>query len=206
MPIVPHVRTGAIDWTGENPGMLLKTDPDGDWSVLVLFFRVVWSPVGPGNMLLLFENPLSETGLPETCNVIMCDNEALRDYIKTGFIEKLGTFGGAPAYNTASQLTIDDVVTHGDPTSDFYSETITGGGQEIKLVWENLGEPTALELPPELAGTGEHTMYSLLVDAKTAYVEVNGRRLEGETVPREQAGLALSSAFLYFSETWIFPD
>jgi hypothetical protein len=49
-------------------------------------------------------------------------------------------------------------------------------------------------------------MYSLLVDAKTAYVEVNGRRLEGETVPREQAGLALSSAFLYFSETWVFPD
>ena len=206
MPIVPHVRTGAIDWTGENPGMLLKTDPDGDWSVLVLFFRIVWSPVGAGNMLLLFENPSSATGLPESCNVIMSDNEALRDYIKTGFIEKLATFGGAPAYSKASQLTIDSVMTDGDPISDFYSETITGGGQEIKLVWENLGKPTALELPPELTGTKEHTMYSLLVDAKTAYAEVNGRRLEGKTVPREQAGLSLSSAFLYFSETWVFPD
>jgi hypothetical protein len=81
-------------------------------------------------MFVLFETPSSATGLPETCNVIMSDNEALRDYIKTGFIEKLGTFGGAPTYSSASQLTIDNVVTQGDPTGDFYSETITGGGQE----------------------------------------------------------------------------
>jgi hypothetical protein len=37
MPIKPNVRTGGVDWTGENPGMLLKTDPAGDWSVLMLF-------------------------------------------------------------------------------------------------------------------------------------------------------------------------
>ena len=37
MPIKPNVRTGNVDWTGENPGMLLKTDPAGDWSVLMLF-------------------------------------------------------------------------------------------------------------------------------------------------------------------------
>ena len=55
MPIEPNVRTGNVDWTGENPGMLLKTDPAGDWSVLMLFFRIVWSPVGPGNILLLYE-------------------------------------------------------------------------------------------------------------------------------------------------------
>jgi len=155
---------------------------------------------------LLFENPGKDAGLPECCNVIMADNEALRDYIKTGFIEKLGTFSDAPAYADSSQLTIDGVVSEGDPCGDFYSETVTGGGLTIKLVWEELGKPTALELPPELTGTGEHVMYSLLVDAKSCYVEVNGRRLEGQPVPREQAGLALSSAFLYYSETWIFPD
>ena len=206
MPIKPNVRTGAIDWTGENPGILLKTDPDGDWSVLMLYFRVVWSPVGPGNMLLLYENPAKAAGMPECCNVIMADNEALRDYIKKGFIEKLGTFGGAPAYAASSQLTIDKVESAGDPCSDFYSETVTGGGLEIKLVWEELGKPTALELPPELTGTGDRIMYSLLVDSKSAYVEVNGRRLAGKPVPRQQAGLPLSTAFLYFSETWIFPD
>ena len=65
---------------------------------------------------------------------------------------------------------------------DFYRETVTGGGLTIKLVWEELGKP-ALELPPELTGTGEHVMYSLLVDSKSCYVEVNGRRLEGHPVP-----------------------
>ena len=206
MPIKPNVRTGNVDWTGENPGMLLKTDPAGDWSVLILFFRIVWSPVGPGNILLLYENRNKTVGIPECCNVIMADNEALRDYIKTGFIEKLDTFSKVPAYSASSQLKIDKVVTEGDPCGDFYSETVIGDGLSIKLVWEELGKPTALELPPELTGTGEHVMYSLLVDSKSCFVEVNGRRLEGHPVSREQAGLELSTAFLYYSETWIFPD
>jgi hypothetical protein len=49
-------------------------------------------------------------------------------------------------------------------------------------------------------------MYSLLVDSKSAYVEVNGRRLAVKPVSRQQAGLPLSTAFLYYSETWIFPE
>ena len=74
------------------------------------------------------------------------------------------------------------------------------------MMWKRLGERKALELAPEFTDSGEQTKYSLLVNSKTAYVEGNGRRLEGKTVSREQAGLALSSAFLYFSETWVFPD
>ena len=64
-----------------------------------------------GNILLLYENPNKNVGMPECCNVIMADNEALRDYIKTGFIEKLGTFSDVPAYSASSQLKIDKVVT-----------------------------------------------------------------------------------------------
>ena len=168
MALIGRVRTGNAS---ENRSSRRLVSFDA-------FFRIVWSPVGPGNILLLYENPGKDAGLPECCNVIMADNEALRDYIKTGFIEKLGTFGDAPAYAASSQLTIDGVVSDGDPGGDFYSETVTGGGLTIKLVWEELGKPTALELPPELTGTGEHVMYSLLVDSKSCYVEVNGRRLE----------------------------
>ena len=126
MPIKPNVRTGGVDWTGENPGMLLKTDPAGDWSVLMLFFRIVWSPVGPGYILFLYENPGKDAGLPECCNVIMADNEALRDYIKTGFIEKLGTFGDAPAYAASSQLTIDDDISSGAASSAASSSAASG--------------------------------------------------------------------------------
>ena len=45
MPIKPNVRTGNVDWTGENPGMLLKTDPAGDWSVLMLFSELFGHPL-----------------------------------------------------------------------------------------------------------------------------------------------------------------
>ena len=54
MPIKPNVRTGNVDWTGENPGMLLKTDPreTGQFSCFFPDCLVTgWS----GNILLLYE-------------------------------------------------------------------------------------------------------------------------------------------------------
>lgn len=206
MPIKPNIRSGAVDWTGENPGMLFKKNGQEEWCTLMLFFRVAWSPAGAGNMLMLLEDPYLNNVSSDNYNLIMADNEALRDYIQSGFIEKLGTFCEPPGYSAAQYFKIENVVSDGDPMGDFYSEYIEGGGFKIKLVWKDFSQHTALELPQELTGTGEHTMYSLLVDAKSAFIEVNGRRSEGFPVAREQAGLKLSTSFLYFSETWIFPD
>ena len=40
------VNPGSVEWSGENPGIYLKSDPDGDYSVVALFFRIVLSPYG----------------------------------------------------------------------------------------------------------------------------------------------------------------
>ena len=48
---------GTVDWTGENPGMYLKADPAGDWISLLCFFRITWSPHGPGHALVALEDP-----------------------------------------------------------------------------------------------------------------------------------------------------
>lgn len=86
-----------------------------------------------------------------------------------------------------------------------YAETIVGEGLSIELVWEDLEPPKALELTPDQVGTGAHTMFTLLVPARSAQILVNGRPLPGQLGMRVQAGFETTTAFLYFSETWVIP-
>ena len=86
-----------------------------------------------------------------------------------------------------------------------YSETIVGGELTVELVWEELEPPRALELTPDQVGTGEHTMFTLLVPARSARILVNGHPLPGKLGTRVQAGFETTTAFLYFSETWVIP-
>ena len=49
-------------------------------------------------------------------------------------------------------------------------------------------------------------MFTVLVPARRARILVNGRQLPGEVGTRVQAGMETTTAFLYFSETWIIPE
>ena len=40
------VFPGTVEWSGENPGISLKEKPDGPFTTLASFFRVVLSPAG----------------------------------------------------------------------------------------------------------------------------------------------------------------
>ena len=93
----------------------------------------------------------------------------------------------------------------GDPSGHRYTETISGDGLTVELVWEGLETPRALELTPDQVGTGVHTMFTLLVPARDARIIVNGHSLPGKVGTRVQAGVETTTAFLYFSETWVIP-
>ena len=204
MPLSEPVTPGVVDWTGENPGILLK-DTQGDFSAMALFFRVAWSPVGQGQVLLLYGTPGAVEGPVNAPNVLMADNMALAAYLKANFIGKLGAFRAAPAFDTLPMKSVQTVRCDGDPMGHRYSETVAGEGLSVQLVWEDLEEPKALELTPDQVGTGEHTMFTLLVPARKAQIIVNGRRLSGAVGTRVQAGFETTTAFLYFSETWVIP-
>ncbi|NNE81565.1 MAG: hypothetical protein HKN18_14955 [Silicimonas sp.] len=204
MPLSKPVTPGVVDWTGENPGILLK-DTDGNFSAMALFFRVSWSPAGQGQVLLLYGTPNAVEGPPKAPNVLMADNMALADFLMDNFIGKLGAFRAAPAFATLPRLSIQAVRSDGDPMGHRYAETVSGEGLNVQLVWEGLEKPKALELTPDQVGTGEHTMFTLLVPARDARVFVNGNRLPGTVGERVQAGFETTTAFLYFSETWVIP-
>jgi hypothetical protein len=41
------------------------------------------------------------------------------------------------------------------------------------------------------------------VESREAAILVNGRKLPGKPVPREQAGIQTTTAFLYYAESWL---
>ncbi|MCL6285422.1 hypothetical protein M3P21_17985 [Ruegeria sp. 2012CJ41-6] len=204
MPLNEPITPGTVDWTGENPGILLKDDA-GNFSAMALFFRVAWSPVGQGQVLLLYGSPDQVAGPSEAPNVILSDNPDLTAFLKTNFISKLAAFAGAPGFATLPEIGAQAVRTSGDPMSHRYTETIAGPGLTVELVWEGFEKPRALELSPHEVASGEQNMFSLLVPARSAQIIVNGRALPGTLGTRVQAGYETTTAFLYFSETWIIP-
>lgn len=204
MPLAEPITPGVVDWSGENPGILLKNDDDS-FSAMALFFRVAWSPVGQGEVMLLYGTPNAERGSDDAPNVIIGNNAELNDYLLENFIGRLAAFRDAPAFNGLRHLIAQSVSTDGDPMGHRYSETVSGEGVTVQLVWENLEHPRALELMPHQVGSGIHSMFSVLVPARQGSILVNGRSLPGKLGTRVQADVETTTAFLYFTETWIIP-
>ncbi|CAN5471027.1 hypothetical protein BH09PSE5_BH09PSE5_40650 [soil metagenome] len=198
-PIDPR----RVDWSGDNPGIYLKTSPDGDaFSSLCVWFRIAVSPFGPGHVLVLFEDPTRAAGWPDVANVCLADNEPLARWLIDGYCKKFGVFRGAAAFEKLDVLPLDTVDTAGTDLSAS-RVAVAGNGIEIELIWKQLGAPFAADVPPEQSATGAHRMLSVFVESTDASITVNGRRLPGVPVPRPFLGRTASSAFLAFSETWI---
>ena len=155
-------------------------------------------------MLLLLDSPEEQRTFPDGCNVLLHDNKALAEYLLDTFILKLPAFAALPACESLSLIPMDECRSEGDPRSR-YSEIIKSASLDIELVWDGLGKPTALELPAELTGGKENELYTLLIESTNPSIHINGQRLPGDPVERVQAGIKTTTAFLYFSETWIRP-
>ena len=204
MPLSSPIHPGQVVWTGENPGILLKENPDGPFSAIALFFRIYVSPAGRGTVLLLLDSPEEKRAFPEGCNLLLHDNQDLAEYLLETFILRLPAFAALPSCESLSLIPIEECRSEGDPRVR-YSEIIKANSLDIELVWDGLGKPTALELPPELTGGKENELYTLLIESTNPSIHINGRRLRGSPVERVQAGIKTTTAFLYFSETWIRP-
>jgi hypothetical protein len=190
---------GTVEWSGENPGISLKEDPNGPFVTLASFFRVVLSPHGPGHALVLLRSPQEARAAGNVCYF---HNENLARYLVSDFVSHFGAWKGLPGLNGLSYRSLDSVEASGDPANN-YHETVTSGGETVQLTWSGLGQPFCFALPPDKSATGRHYMPSLFVPCETATITVNGNALPGKPAPREIAGHKLSTAMLAFSETWI---
>ncbi len=190
---------GTVDWSGENPGIFLKSNPAGPFTTLASFFRVILSPLGRGHALVLVQPPNEYLRTAATC---LTDNEPLARWLVADFVSKFGAFQGVDGLAHMAYRKIDSVESSGDPRN-IYSETVKAGDLTVALTWSGLGLPFCFANPPELSATGRHHMPSLFIGCLDASIQVNGKRLPGSPIPREVAGRKITSAMLAFAETWV---
>jgi hypothetical protein len=70
------VFPGTVEWSGENPGISLKTDPNGPFTTLASFFRVALAPHGRGHALMLLQSPQEAGAAGTLCRA--CSSAARR--------------------------------------------------------------------------------------------------------------------------------
>ena len=199
------IHPGKVDWTGENPGIYLKDSQDGPWTGLATFFRIVYSPHGMGQGVLLLDEPDVEKGLPQVRNFCISDNEPLARFLVAEFFSHFASFKVSPGIKAISYLPATEVRRAGDSRSR-YEEILKSRELEVVMTWDQLGQPYAVDMPAERGPTKVHQMYSLFIDANAAQVTVNGQPLRGHVVQRDFADTKKSTAFLAFSESWMRTD
>jgi hypothetical protein len=196
------VFPGMVEWSGENPGISLKEAPDGPFTTLASFFRVVLSPYGRGHALVLLQSPQDGNARDDRANVCLTDNEPLARWLVADFVSHFGAWRGLPGLEALRYRRLDSVSTDGDAITR-HAETVRSGDMEVRLEWSGLGRPFCFALAPAQSATGRHHMPTVFVGCDEATVTVNGQRRPGAPVPREIAGHRISTAMLAFSETWI---
>jgi hypothetical protein len=191
---------GAIDWSGENPGMYLKESTDGPFVTLVSFFRVMLSPHGGGHAVVVLQEPQAKTA--SAGNFCLTDNEKLARWLVADYVANFAAFKGLKALAELSYRKLTSCLREGNATAR-YGETVKGDDIELRLSWEGVGEAFALQLPPDKSATGKHRMLSVFAGAQDGIATLNGKRLPGHAVPRDMAGRQITTAFLAFAESWI---
>jgi len=187
------VNPGRVEWSGENPGIYLKTDANADYTTLALFFRVVLSRKGRGTAALILGAPDQNAGWPDAPNFLITDNQQMMRWIVDGWVTKMPTFRGRAGLSGMRWLGLDSCVRRPSDLTSHYSEVLSGSGVQLEMNWRDLGAP----IPDE--------MYSVFQEAQQADIIVNGTALSGEVSGREFFGRPMSTAFLAFSETWVTP-
>ena len=187
------IRPGGVAWSGDNSGIYLKHDRDGDYVTRASCFRVTYSPHGVGNVLVLLSGPT---------HVCLHDNEALARWLVRDFARHFPQFRSSPEMDRLDYVKLDAHASEGDARSGI-RERFGAPGLEVELRWAPAGDAFFVALPPGRSATGVHEMYSLFFDVWEASVSLDGRCLPGAVTERELHGRKAPTSFLALSETWV---
>ncbi|OLP04131.1 hypothetical protein BVU76_00175 [Mycolicibacterium porcinum] len=194
------VLPGKVDWTGDNPFIYLKTDPEGNWSSLSLFFRITASVHGAGHLTLVVTDPYDAE---QASALGLTDNETLARFLIENFAAKFVLFRPTGALKDITLHTSAEFTK--EVTEDTWTETAkdTVSGVEVVMRWDRLQTSFAVHQPAAESGTGRHEMLSVFLPADSGTVMVDGTALPGATVERDFFGGRAQSAAMALSETWV---
>lgn len=198
------IKTGTLDWTGDNPFIYLKTAPEQDWSSLSLYFRIASSAYGSGQAILVLDKPY-EDGEDSDTRLLITDNKPLAEYLVQDFVRHFGLFRKAVALDKL-QVLGDGVFQTVNRFPELVSESVTSAsaGLTVELQWHQMTQPAiCVDLPQSQTQTQKHEMMCVFHPAQQARVLINGTALPGNTIERDFNGSRAQSASLANSETWV---
>jgi len=177
--------------TGENPFIRLSASDGAPNSTDASFWRVLFSPAGPGHVLYI------KSELTDDAWSIYSDNIAMARWLQATIQGMLN-----PELSDLSIPVIDAGFTkEGDPRY-FWTEHVVSATDEIALTWYDIGEPLLIHTTPNQIPGRQYGVCTVLIPAMGTRLTMNGEQAAGQAWPREREGLPFSTCALAFSESW----
>lgn len=177
--------------TGENPFIRLSPTNGAENTTDASFWRILFSPAGPGHVLYL------KTDLVGGERRIYSDNIAMARWLQSTVQGMLNP----ETANLETPVTEAEFGRSGDPRY-FWTETVTTGDEDISLTWYDLGDPLLIHTQPNAQPGRPYGVCTVLVPAMGARLTVNGMQASGKPWAREREGRPFSTCALAFSESW----
>ena len=177
--------------TGENPFIRLSLKDGEPNSTEASYWRIIFSPAGPGHVLYL------KSELTERRWRIYSDNIAMARWLQSTVQGMLN----AELSDAAIPCADAQFSKAGDPRY-FWTEHIKSHGEELSLTWFELGEPLLIHAQPNQIPDRRYGVCTVLIPALGTRLVRNGVEAEGRSWPREREGRPFSTSALAFSESW----
>ena len=180
--------------TGENPYIRLSDTDDGPVNSDASFWRILFSPGGPGHVLFL------QSELTGNEPRIYTDNIQMTRWLQGEIQGRINaTFGDQTLPATEASFR-----SSGDLRS-FWTEWVSAHGEDIALTWYDLGEPFMSHSFPGGNPERPHGVSTVLIPANGARITRNGEQASGRPWPRQRDARVHSTSALAFSESWTLP-
>lgn len=177
--------------TGENPFIHLSDTPDAQQTTNASFWRILYSPAGPGHVLYI------RSELTENAWKIYSDNIAMARWLQSTVQGMLNAETG----DLSLPVVDAEFSKEGDPRY-FWTERVQAWDEEITLTWYDIGEPLLVHTQPNEIPGRQYGVCTVLIPALGARLARNGIQAAGKPWPRERDGKPFSTCALAFSESW----
>jgi len=196
------VKVGKVYVTGENPGIRLLDKEGGQVLTGVSYWRIIWSPSGPGHVCYV---TTGDGKSPGDLRIAFTDNRKLYDFLTQEIMAVLDrSIPQRPFMIVTARFDDPGQGTFSD-SGDTMKErkvSLRSDRYKVELIWRDFYSPFQLDTP---AGGSPNPfgVTSLFIPAKSADVIINGKKAGGNVYPQKRGPAQSSSAFLAFSESWV---
>jgi hypothetical protein len=177
--------------TGENPFIRLSETDGAPNTTDASFWRIIFSPAGPGHVLYI------KSELTENRRLIYSDNIAMARWLASTVQGMLN----AETKDPATPVIDAEFSKTGDPRY-FWTERVKARGEELTLTWYDIGEPLLIHTQPNQQPDRPYGVCTVLIPALGARLTRNGVDAKGRPWKREREKRPFSTCALAFSESW----